>query len=308
MKRKIFFLGSVFLSTFLLALANKPSPKVLIIGIDGTRKDAFFKAKTPVMDTLIHRGRLFSNVGILSGKNDGSDTVSGPGWSNILTGVWPDKHGVKDNSFSSHNLIEYPHFYKRLKDHYPNSLTASIVSWKPLYHYLGKDSDINIFIERDEKIFDPIRVLDDLDRKMTSTAEGLLEKNSKLTALFAYYAQVDEIGHRFGFDIKNEKYISAIERVDGLISRLIQAIERRKNKIDENWLVILCTDHGGVDLHHAKGHKNKKVNTVFMIISGKDINGGRERSRVYLPDVATTALKHLEVQTNNKVLDGFSLK
>ena len=66
MKRKIFFLVSVFLSTFLLALANKPSPKVLIIGIDGTRKDAFFMAKTPVMDTLIHRGRLFSNVGIVS--------------------------------------------------------------------------------------------------------------------------------------------------------------------------------------------------------------------------------------------------
>ena len=45
-----------------------------------------------------------------------------------------------------------------------------------------------------------------------------------------------------------------------------------------------------------------------MIISGKDINRGRERSRVYLTDVAVTALKHLEVQANARALDGFSLK
>src|SRR4051812_20813467 len=67
--------------------------KVLIIGIDGCRPDALRAAKAPNLEALIRDGAY-------SGKaQTGDATISGPGWSSMLTGVWRAKHGVRDNRF-----------------------------------------------------------------------------------------------------------------------------------------------------------------------------------------------------------------
>src|SRR5262249_25415538 len=79
-------------------LAQQPmSKRVLIIGIDGCRTDALKAAKAPNLQRLVREGAMAENTSILGDRPTGADTVSGPGWSNLLTGVWPDKHGVKDN-------------------------------------------------------------------------------------------------------------------------------------------------------------------------------------------------------------------
>ncbi|WP_420323158.1 alkaline phosphatase family protein [Kribbella catacumbae] len=38
---------------------------------------------------------------------DVSTSKSGPGWSSIASGAWPDKHGMKDNSFSGNRICEH---------------------------------------------------------------------------------------------------------------------------------------------------------------------------------------------------------
>ena len=50
-------------------------------------------------------------VEFFADKIPGVDTVSGPGWSSMLTGVWADKHGVHDNSFKGANYAKHPHFF-----------------------------------------------------------------------------------------------------------------------------------------------------------------------------------------------------
>jgi hypothetical protein len=67
--------------------------KALLIGIDGLRPDALPAAQTPNLDRLINAG-CFTDQAKTSAV-----TVSGPAWSSLLTGVWPDKHGVHDNTF-----------------------------------------------------------------------------------------------------------------------------------------------------------------------------------------------------------------
>ncbi|CCH35397.1 alkaline phosphatase family protein [Actinosynnema sp. NPDC047251] len=80
-------------------------PKVLLIGLDGARYDKLLAADTPNVHALAQRG--FSSRSALYGSGMAS-TLSGPGWSSILTGVWPDKHKVKDNSFSGNVLTNFP--------------------------------------------------------------------------------------------------------------------------------------------------------------------------------------------------------
>ncbi|CAM5353026.1 hypothetical protein SALBM311S_08742 [Streptomyces alboniger] len=38
---------------------------------------------------------------------------SGPGWSSVLTGVWPDRHGVTGNDFTGADYLRYPDFLTR---------------------------------------------------------------------------------------------------------------------------------------------------------------------------------------------------
>ncbi|MDP6512960.1 MAG: alkaline phosphatase family protein, partial [SAR202 cluster bacterium] len=97
--------------------------KVLIIGIDGCRPDALLAAETPNLDTLI-------DDGLVSYQAQTCEfTVSAPGWSSMLTGVWPNKHGVKDTSFDGADYGSYPHFFQRLKEAREDAVTASIVNW-----------------------------------------------------------------------------------------------------------------------------------------------------------------------------------
>jgi predicted AlkP superfamily pyrophosphatase or phosphodiesterase len=103
MKMKTIFLASLVSVSFL----SGQNKKLLFIGIDGCRPDALSQAQTPNMDALINNG-LFINDALCS--INGQPTVSGPGWSTMITGVWYDKHGVSDNSFSGSNYDEYPPF------------------------------------------------------------------------------------------------------------------------------------------------------------------------------------------------------
>jgi arylsulfatase A-like enzyme/Flp pilus assembly protein TadD len=83
------------------APAPKPAPAarggdVVLITIDTLRADALgfagnAKAATPVLDRLAAQGRVFTNA-------HAHNVVTLPSHTNILTGLYPYQHGVRDNS------------------------------------------------------------------------------------------------------------------------------------------------------------------------------------------------------------------
>src|SRR5262245_55870584 len=79
--------------------ADRPASRVWFIGMDGVRTDALLAAKVPNLQKLIANGAFSQQTTILGPREHKADTISGPGWSNLLTGVWPDKHGVLNNEF-----------------------------------------------------------------------------------------------------------------------------------------------------------------------------------------------------------------
>ena len=72
--------------------------KILLIGIDGLiLEKALGSGLAPMLDSLKSEG-YFSELTM------SAPTLSGPGWSTLLTGSTPQQHAVADKNFSGHNL------------------------------------------------------------------------------------------------------------------------------------------------------------------------------------------------------------
>ena len=84
-------------------------PKVLVIGIDGVRPDVLAEVPTPNIDALALGGTFTARA------RTTIPSVSGPSWSSMLTGVWPEKHGVRGNDFEGRRFLEYPDFLTRIE-------------------------------------------------------------------------------------------------------------------------------------------------------------------------------------------------
>lgn len=283
----------LILSLFMLsvpAFANDaPGNRLLVIGIDGCRPDALAAARTPNLDALIQAGAFTDKTQILGDRYRDNDTISGPGWSSFLTGVWADKHGVNDNSFKGKNYDRFPHFFRLIKDRWPNARTGSFVDWEPLDTHVVEAADVRVV--HAAKGADNYAECDIL---LAREASQFLTANDPHVAM-VYFGAVDETGHAHGFHPDVPEYVNAIETVDERVGEVVQAMTQRPDYAKENWLVIVSTDHGGKDKGHSDGHKVPEILTTFLIVSGPGSAKGRINEATYVVDVAITGLAHLGV-------------
>lgn len=268
---------------------EEPSPKrALLIGIDGLRFDALQASKTPHLDGLIDGGCYANNCLILGPRYRKSDTISGPGWSSILTGVWADKHGVHDNKFEGKNYEKFPHFFARLKQQQPDLRTVSLVTWKPIAQHVVSSADVNRAFEDKSK---------DYARFDALAADEAVNEMAKpdLTCMFFYVGQVDETGHKHGFHPSVVPYREAIERVDRHVGQVLTAMRARATYPQEDWLVAVTSDHGGKGTGHGGGQEIPEILNSLLIVSGNAAAGGAIAEQTYIVDAPVTVLVHLGV-------------
>ena len=223
--------------------------KVLIIGIDGCRSDALQIATTPNLDDLISNG-IFSPDAL----ND-DITISGPGWSANLCGVWSNKHLVTGNVFTLNNYANYPPVFKYINDFNANLHTVSICNWNPINDEIIQNyADFKLNVNSDVEVRDQ--------------AANYIALNDP-DFIFLHFDDVDHAGHSYGFSPTVPEYISAIEEVDGYLYPIMQTILQRPNYSNEDWLILVTTDHGGLGFSH--GGSSADEQNVFVIASGNSI-------------------------------------
>ncbi|MER7582470.1 alkaline phosphatase family protein [Kitasatospora sp. NPDC097691] len=247
--------------------------KTLVIGIDGTRYDKLLTADAPNLKALMAAG--MTATGNLY-ANPLAPTLSGPGWSTIATGVWPDKHQVKDNAFTGARFDLYPDFATRLETADPADSTLVIGSWNPI--------TANVFNGRAD-----LRIPEsENDPKTASDAADYLAHGNP-DATFLHFDEVDEAGHAHGG--ASADYLAAIHSVDALVGQVVQAVKSRPTYGDEDWLIVVTTDHGHTD---AGGHGGNSANErqTFLIADGAGHTPGSHRYDVKPVDIAPTVLKH----------------
>jgi predicted amidohydrolase YtcJ len=271
--------------TLLLALAAcmpPPEPRVLVIGLDGVRLDVLAEAHTPHLDALAAGGLLMVAHAV-------EPTVSGPNWSSILTGVGPDKHGVLSNDFSTNAYNRYPDFLTRLELANPDFRTAAVVTWPPLGSPASGGPLVGPMVDQVVLIDGDALGYTAADSLAADAAADLLRRET-WDALFVYFGDIDEAGHRT--DSFSPEYRAAIETADRQVGRLLEALRTRPAR--EDWLVLVTTDHGRRD-DGGHGRSSAEERTSFVLASGRSAPRTPPPARPWVYDVAATALAHLGV-------------
>jgi predicted AlkP superfamily pyrophosphatase or phosphodiesterase len=295
---KINQLTTLTLAT-LLATACVGEPvlekKVLVIGIDGVRPDVLAQLETPNIDALIATGCYSDDI------QTGAQTISGPGWSSMLIGAWPDKHQVVDNDFTPNNYAEFPDFLTRLERANPQLLTFTIVDWPPLGTdasggpLLSGEIDSKVNVSGDELGYPQA------DSFSVGMAARVLEENGP-DASFVYIGNPDVAAHEHGG--QSEQYFDAIRTADSQVGQLVAGIQNREDYAGEDWLILISTDHGHKD-EGGHGGTSAEETTVFYLASGPSAISGRCDVHANIVDVAVTAMAHMGVTADSSwLLDG----
>lgn len=261
------------------------TPKVLVIGIDGVRPDVLAEVPTPNLDALAAEGAFTDHA------HTRVPSVSGPGWSSLLTGVWPAKHGVEDNDFTGKRYDLFPDFLTRVEEVRPELGTFAVADWTPLVRADDGMATISDRIDV-KKVLDGYELgWEEADARSVELAEEHL-RSADPAALFVYLGNPDETSHEH--ESIGAEYRDAIEVADRHVGRLVSAVRARPSWEREDWLILVSTDHGRrADGGH--GGDTPEECTIFFIASGPSAERGTPPDTVAIVDVAATALTHLGI-------------
>lgn len=298
--------GSLFATSaccaVLLTSSAFAQPKSLVIGIDGLGFGdfGFSTANTPAMDSLIdgtwqtgYQG-AYSDQGFAGGDTSLPATLqatsSGPGWSTILTGVWVDQHDVPNNSFSNPDYANNPSYLETLEESVANFHSASIVNWSPIdTHIISTVDDGNSSMD--------FRSTPGNDSNVANVTAGHLATidTNAPAAIFIQFDEVDGAGHQSGSASPN--FAAEITDTDAHVGTLLDAVANRPNFANEDWQIIVTSDHGHTPGGGHGGQSALERRIPFIVASQSLNQGGLSPviQQVSHADVAATVLEHFSL-------------
>lgn len=254
--------------------------KVAILGFDGCRADALVNSipsgvldennhdiytgihATPkysaLNDIMAEGGAYIAYAGGEKGTITEQHPSTAPGWASILTGEWHDKHGVTDNEFKKN--MDYKTFLLKYAERAENPLkTTFIASWSTHFEltYLDeieyiKANNITNMTYQQEKADDGVH-----SKLMSATSQ------EDMDIVFGIYELTDYNGHETGFGNDNYRYATAVQNIDKQCYEVLQNIKARPNYENEDWLILMTTDHGGIQTWH--GNQTLEERTTWIV-------------------------------------------
>lgn len=232
---------------------------VLLIGIDGLSPDGIENASTPTIDSLMQAGAYSMEAKAVLPSS------SNPNWASMIMGASPEEHGIMDNDWRPKDIGErafcgqeagemWPTIFSLVRERYDNANLACFHDW----------STIGRLIE--PGVLDMLA--DTRGEALTAgaAADYLFDYEPEL--MFVHLDHVDHAGHAYQWG--SDAYYRAVSKADRLINEILDGL-RRKGKLEET-MVILTSDHGGIDTSH--GGKSPEELTIPWIIAGPGVKSG----------------------------------
>ena len=250
---------------------GKTEKKAIVIGYDGCRTDTFRlleTSKRSAINTLLQNGghAIFTYAG---GANYPQEllqkTSTAPGWCSMLTGVLSDVHGVTGNK--TPKGLEPKTLLLSLVESGAADSSAMYVSWKK--HFSTKKATYRAEKDYAEANGIPavyLRAEDD-----AGTRQNILDDLAKQDCtdfIFSTHEYTDHAGHGSGFSLQNIKYVSGFRDAEATGADIIEAIESRPTYADEDWLILITSDHGGIKKNHGGPSFEERIT---FIVSNKEI-------------------------------------
>lgn len=264
-----------------LQLAQARERKVLTIALDGLRPDALAVADAPNIDSLLD-GSFFGTSGpsgIFANYAQSEHlTFSGPGWGAYMTGLHVDRHGADTNGFE--NVVPgTTDWFTPLEAFDPNLDTRRVITWEIAHTSFPSGADISEVYEYNQNG----------DVRMTNRVVELMQ-DPATDAVMMFYSDTDSAGHTYGFDPNAQGYLNAINKSDGQIGQVLSAMASRPTFADEDWLVIITSDHGGLGTGHSGGQPPQR--TIPFIVAGPLATTVLPQANPRQTDVAATVLEY----------------
>lgn len=242
---------------------GKTCKKAIVLGFDGARCDSLVNIinnpDSAVM-YLKNKGGLYISYAGGDPKGPKQYTDTAPGWASILTGQWAKVHGAVSNGVIKSTacpslLIDLPAKYDGFKVSF-NMLWPGHFDRSEKGTYcdeidLAKEKGYNLSINNAKT-----------DKELHSIILNRVTEPDCDDFLMCIYERPDENGHGTGFGNKNPKYVEGVKGCDHDAMEVIKAIENRKTFSDEDWLIIITSDHGGRERRH--GGQSVMERTTFI--------------------------------------------
>ena len=248
---------------------SEKRPKCIFIGWDGCRADAMkYLIKSDdekvsgANDTAVYSaisqlkksgGLYITYVG--GEKNNYQETSTAQGWASALCGKWmksPWKQGIEWSLDE-----DYPTVLKKL------SLKGYKTSFSAIWpiHFDNTYKEEIDFAEKNDlkqyyyKFETDLELYDNMKNRIQSDDDFV----------FGILENPDINGHDRGFGDSNYRYVAGVCNLDRLSYKLLTKIKMRKTFDEEDWLVIIASDHGGHSTRHGSQYITDK--TTFLAIS-----------------------------------------
>lgn len=218
--------------------------------ISGSNDTAIFSA----IRTMKKNGGLYITY-VGAEKGNEQETSTAQGWASALCGKWMKKEWKYGIEWSLDE--EYPTVMK----------TLALKGYKSSFNAIWPIHFDNTYVKEIE--FAQQNNLPQYYFKFETDEQlhiNLLDRiNSDDDFIFGIYENPDFNGHGSNFGDKNYRYVAGVCNLDRLSYVLLEEIKKRPTYPDEDWLIIIGSDHGG----HSNRHGTQKIEdrTTFLAMS-----------------------------------------
>ena len=320
--RRSFTVALVWLTLAVLNSTAKAeaaaTPKAVFVIVDGIPADVVERVATPAIDAIAAAGGYGrATVGGPIGEPGETPTISAPGYMSLITGTWANKHNVYKNYGISPDY-HYWNLFRLARSQKPELQLAIFSTWTDnrtilLGEGLADAGDWHFDVvvdgfDKDEARFPSLPMgahIADVDDAVSRDAARLIESEGPDLS-WVYLQYTDDVGHEHG---DSPELDQAVVDMDARLCLVWSAVQDRQKAFDEEWLVIVTTDHGRDAITgRSHGAQSKRERTIWIATNSQrltpDFDAMPEIVDIY-PSIAT----HLGITIPEKVarrLDGAS--
>lgn len=297
MKKLILFL----LFGFCIYGLSARTKKALFVIVDGIPADVVERLHIPVIyDIASHGAYGRAHVGGDVGEYTQTPTISAVGYTSVLTGTWYNKHNVAGNS-NIHENYNYWTLFRLAKEQAKPFKTAIYSSWtdnrtillgegKPETNHLkidyvcdGYDLDTLRFPHKPKEL-----QVYDIDQVVSSkAAEGIRKDAPDLSWVYLWYP--DDAAHLTG----NGKFFDTyVLKAGEQIQKIWDAIQYREKNYDEDWMIVVTTDHGRNNCGYDHGGQSDRERTTW-IATNQPVNTYFKSKSLAAVDIAPSISRFL---------------
>lgn len=224
--------------------------KVIVMVIDGMRKERFEEANTPFLDYLRKNGTEYTRMETVYPAR----TVVC--FTSMFTGTYPFEHGIKSNMVWKLG-IKVESIFDSLRK---VGKKGSLLAVAHLVDSFGKDVET----------FTAVMHNDVVDRNIIERAKKIIDEQDPDLQIVQLIS-TDQTGHSRG--VLYDEYIQKIEEADSLVEEYFNWLKER-GKL-ENYTFIVCADHGQADGIGGHGHLDEGERFVPFFMYGQAIEKGK---------------------------------